>query len=247
MTDEWLEVEVGDVLIESRGHGERREVLSVSRAFVGGRLSGPARGSVRTRIALSGTHRRIVVITNTANAIARAHPWHVGMTPRGWKLEKRAGDGSVVRMTPLLIKNIKACARCGEDHAEVTALPLARQFEPPEAAPIVWTHWAPCPTNGDPILFMTNAVMRTEGSAVIPSRGMPDSIPLTVSADEYAAELARIGGSVFRTEESAIAAALTDAKAEGGDIAIHEATCTKRSADDECTCTPIVVKPGPEA
>jgi hypothetical protein len=45
---------------------------------------------------------------------------------------------------------VRGCARCGEEH-EVQF----KEFErPAEAAPgVTWTHWAPCPTNGDPILM----------------------------------------------------------------------------------------------
>jgi hypothetical protein len=49
---------------------------------------------------------------------------------------------------------INACSRCGEDHEHVVAKPMARPFAPPEAGVLAWTHWAPCPTNGDPILLM---------------------------------------------------------------------------------------------
>lgn len=46
------------------------------------------------------------------------------------------------------------CARCGQDHEGIEPRKLARAFAPPEAAPMVWSHWAPCPTNGDPIMFV---------------------------------------------------------------------------------------------
>lgn len=51
------------------------------------------------------------------------------------------------------IMSIVDCARCGEDHTILEAVPFVRPFAPPAAAPVVWTHWAKCPTNGDPILF----------------------------------------------------------------------------------------------
>lgn len=49
--------------------------------------------------------------------------------------------------------SVTACARCGADHADLEFRALERHFAPPEASPIVWTHWAACPTNGDPILL----------------------------------------------------------------------------------------------
>lgn len=47
---------------------------------------------------------------------------------------------------------ITNCSRCGGDHDDLEALELAIPFAPPECAPITWTHWAPCPTNGQPIM-----------------------------------------------------------------------------------------------
>lgn len=53
---------------------------------------------------------------------------------------------------------ITRCSRCGQDHDDVEARPLDRAFAPPEAAPLKWTHWAPCPTNGQPIMFIVTDV-----------------------------------------------------------------------------------------
>lgn len=36
------------------------------------------------------------------------------------------------------------------------AKPLARPFAPPEAGGLAWTHWYPCPTNGDPVLVIVS-------------------------------------------------------------------------------------------
>jgi hypothetical protein len=55
---------------------------------------------------------------------------------------------------PLTIRSITACARCGGGHEDVIARHRARPFAPAEAGGLVWTHWAPCPTSGDPILIM---------------------------------------------------------------------------------------------
>lgn len=52
---------------------------------------------------------------------------------------------------------IKNCARCGGDHDEVESSVLEHPFMPPEAGGIAWTHWAPCPVNGQPILFVLDA------------------------------------------------------------------------------------------
>lgn len=42
------------------------------------------------------------------------------------------------------------CARCGEPHKNVTFKPLARPMPNEPSEP--FTHWAPCPTNGEPLL-----------------------------------------------------------------------------------------------
>ena len=43
-------------------------------------------------------------------------------------------------------RTIQNCARCGGDHEGI----VPRRFaQPPEG----WDSWAPCPTNGDPILI----------------------------------------------------------------------------------------------
>lgn len=57
---------------------------------------------------------------------------------------------------PLPMNNVTiiGCARCGGRHENIVLRPLARPFAPPEAGGLEWTHWAPCPTNGDPILNM---------------------------------------------------------------------------------------------
>ncbi|MBF6618819.1 MAG: hypothetical protein ITG02_01130 [Patulibacter sp.] len=45
-----------------------------------------------------------------------------------------------------------SCARCGGDHADVEWQPLERPVL--EDGKTVATHWAPCPTNGQPILMI---------------------------------------------------------------------------------------------
>ena len=46
------------------------------------------------------------------------------------------------------------CARCGGDgHPNMTFLPLTHPVE--INAETIFTHWALCPTNGEPILMLT--------------------------------------------------------------------------------------------
>jgi hypothetical protein len=59
--------------------------------------------------------------------------------------------------SPREIKNIHNCSRCGGDHGPVVARPLTIPFAPEEACGLEWTHWFPCPTNGEPVLMMFEA------------------------------------------------------------------------------------------
>jgi len=52
-----------------------------------------------------------------------------------------------------MTSNVQNCARCGGDHRGLLFHKLTRPFAPPEAAPIVWTHYATCPTNFEPVLM----------------------------------------------------------------------------------------------
>jgi hypothetical protein len=58
------------------------------------------------------------------------------------------------------LRNVVGCARCGKDHKKIVAHPFAR---PPSGA---WTHFAPCPETGEPVL------VRVEGLAFSPPRAV---------------------------------------------------------------------------
>lgn len=45
------------------------------------------------------------------------------------------------------------CARCGRTHEQVEWRRLERPIVDADEERTTWTHWAPCPTNGDPILM----------------------------------------------------------------------------------------------
>lgn len=60
-------------------------------------------------------------------------------------------DADTLRVT------MTGCARCGGSHEHVEVRRMARPFSPAEAGGLAWTHWAPCPTNGDPVLVMATA------------------------------------------------------------------------------------------
>ncbi len=48
--------------------------------------------------------------------------------------------------------DVVGCARChGDGHPALTFRPFTHPVEGRGVA--VFTHWAPCPTNGEPILF----------------------------------------------------------------------------------------------
>lgn len=46
---------------------------------------------------------------------------------------------------------VRGCARCGEDHEELEFERLQRPIQEDDGRD--YTHWAPCPTNGQPILL----------------------------------------------------------------------------------------------
>ncbi len=47
---------------------------------------------------------------------------------------------------------VRGCARCGGVH-EVDFKRLTNPIEAVDHDEVVYTHWAPCPTNGEPILM----------------------------------------------------------------------------------------------
>lgn len=56
----------------------------------------------------------------------------------------------------MTIREIRGCARCGGNHdGPLEARELTRPFAPPEAFGVTWTHWLPCPTNGEPVMIAT--------------------------------------------------------------------------------------------
>jgi len=51
-----------------------------------------------------------------------------------------------------LTEHIVECARCGRDHRYVTFKLLVNPVS--HEGRLIATHWAPCPTYGDPILLI---------------------------------------------------------------------------------------------
>jgi len=68
------------------------------------------------------------------------------------------------------------CARCGERHEQLTPRRLAQPHDP--SGPEVYTHWVPCPTNGEPILI---AQVDTEASWL-------EQLPWPLAVDEIKIE-----------------------------------------------------------
>lgn len=60
----------------------------------------------------------------------------------------------MAKAVPITI-DVNGCARCrGAGHPNLTFLPLTRPFElSVDGVEIIFSHWAPCPTNGEPILL----------------------------------------------------------------------------------------------
>ncbi len=54
-------------------------------------------------------------------------------------------------MTPVTIDWLSHCSRCGRDHANLRFVPFINPVIDADGS--VDTHWASCPTNGDPILL----------------------------------------------------------------------------------------------
>lgn len=56
----------------------------------------------------------------------------------------------------MTLKKIVHCARCGEDHLNLTAKPLTRPVMDysNNQEKVLYTHWVPCPVNGEPILVV---------------------------------------------------------------------------------------------
>lgn len=62
--------------------------------------------------------------------------------------------------------DLVGCARChGEGHPELTFVPLTYPVEIPRGDMVeytlTFTHWAPCPNNGEPIMFATDGPIVT--------------------------------------------------------------------------------------
>lgn len=51
----------------------------------------------------------------------------------------------------ILIVSIQSCARCGQDHTNLEFKQFTNPVEDSDGT--MWTHWALCPVNGEPILL----------------------------------------------------------------------------------------------
>jgi len=51
------------------------------------------------------------------------------------------------KVKPIALKLLQCCARCGKNHTNIIFQPLKRPGER-------HTHWAPCPTNGEPVMLV---------------------------------------------------------------------------------------------
>ncbi len=48
-------------------------------------------------------------------------------------------------------EELTGCARCGETHRGLVFKPLTQTSKLGE---MLMTHWAPCPTNGEPVMLL---------------------------------------------------------------------------------------------
>ena len=60
-----------------------------------------------------------------------------------------------------MLQNLRGCARCGGEHPELEFRPLTRPVEVSQQ--VVFTHWASCPTNGEPILMAVVSIGAAPG------------------------------------------------------------------------------------
>lgn len=57
--------------------------------------------------------------------------------------------------------DVKRCARCGKDHKQLSFTSLTSLIRRGSR----YTHWAPCPTNGEPILMIVTVDAKDEKPA----------------------------------------------------------------------------------
>lgn len=63
------------------------------------------------------------------------------------------------------VTKLENCARCGETHYDIRFYQLTREIVVPSTLQI-YSHWAPCPTNGEPILMRIEA--KESGTDTLP-------------------------------------------------------------------------------
>jgi hypothetical protein len=74
--------------------------------------------------------------------------------------------------------NVSECSRCGGDHIGVIVKVMAIPHAPKNANDQVWNYWAPCPTNGDPMLF------QVEPEVVLVPIEVPVEMPAAAPAND---------------------------------------------------------------
>lgn len=60
----------------------------------------------------------------------------------------------VESILPSITTDVGRCARCGGDHSLLSFSPFTNPIEESDGS-VMWTHWALCPVNGEPILLAT--------------------------------------------------------------------------------------------
>lgn len=76
------------------------------------------------------------------------------------RLSKAASDITLGDWTAYMRISVRGCARCGQNHDNLEFHPLTRAMSDSEGQ---WTHWAACPTNGEPILMKVQETARPVG------------------------------------------------------------------------------------
>lgn len=65
----------------------------------------------------------------------------------------------------VLVSGVGHCARCGTDHQSVRFERLLHEMRDSDGT--IWTHWARCPTNGQPILLRDGEPPPAGGAATV--------------------------------------------------------------------------------
>jgi hypothetical protein len=59
-----------------------------------------------------------------------------------------------------MTQDVKRCSRCGGNHTALVFKKFDRPVAPADLTSTSWSHWAPCPATGEPILLSVSPFER---------------------------------------------------------------------------------------